>query len=253
MFPVYLKTKDSQPPDSSPYYTIARNGIFLTKSNWWVEVTVPVKQIAILEKQETEVNLKIPSIDALSFGKAWRFFQAIYKKHHSEGAVLLHYSTLHGWALSIPVQTVSFGHVSYAMTDRIPGYNLFGTIHSHSSMSASHSQIDVDDEAHFDGIHITIGDVDEKERFSLDAEIVINAVRCKLPLSFLTGVEELSSFQVSSLLGSFLKRERFSLTCPELADWEVPEEWVARVTKQKYFEISESSLYYLEKRDYEIK
>lgn len=46
------------------------------------------------------------------------------------------------------------------------GWALYGTIHSHCDFSAFHSRVDDADEKFFDGLHITIGNVDDKFSFS---------------------------------------------------------------------------------------
>lgn len=228
MFPVYMKKKGSTPPETVPHYIIAKNGTFLKKGNWWMEAVVPVKQIAVLEEQSVKLTLKIQPITALVLMKAWRFFQAIYEKHHSESAVLLHYSEKLGWELTVPQQSATFAHVDYKMTDRVPGYSFIGTMHSHSSMSAFHSGTDVGDEAQMDGIHITFGDLDEKERFSLDPEIVVNGTRFTLSLGYMGGVTQVTK-AVDSKYYYAAQHPKYTISCPELKDWKTPDEWIARV------------------------
>jgi hypothetical protein len=46
------------------------------------------------------------------------------------------------------------------------GYRVMGTIHSHSNFSAFHSGVDDNDEENFDGLHITIGNVNGDFSFS---------------------------------------------------------------------------------------
>lgn len=228
MFPVFMKKKGTVPPDSTPHYIIARNGIFLKKSSWWVDATVPVKSIGVLEVEVPGVTLKVKPIDGRIMMKIWKFFQAVYKKHISESAVMLHYSETLGWEITIPTQVVSFSRVDYQSTDRVPGYSFIGTMHSHSSFSAFHSGDDKGDEAQVDGIHVTFGDVDEKDQFSMDPEVVINGTRFSLPLSQLGGVKQIEQ----SLVGKFsymAAKPRFTIECPELKDWEVPGEWLAKV------------------------
>lgn len=239
MFPVYMKKEGTTPPETVPHYIIAKNGTFLKKGNWWMEAVVPVKQIAVLEEQSVKLTLKIQPITALVLMKAWRFFQAIYEKHHSESAVLLHYSEKLGWELTVPQQSATFAHVDYKMTDRVPGYSFIGTMHSHSSMSAFHSGTDVGDEAQVDGIHITFGDLDEKERFSLDPEIVVNGTRFMLPLGHMEGVtrvvEEGTDPTSPYYAYSIVRHPRYTVICPELKEWKTPNEWIAKVENKTVF------------------
>jgi len=57
--------------------------------------------------------------------------------------------------------------VSYDLSTLPPapeGFELFGTIHSHAGISAFHSGTDDRDEIHFDGLHITVGNLDKPSR-----------------------------------------------------------------------------------------
>lgn len=229
MFPVHMKKKGSQPPVAVPHYIVAKNGIFLKKESWWMEAVVPVKQIAVLEEQETGCKLKFPPLSAVMLAKAWEFFKAVYKKHHSESAVLLHYSDKLGWELTVPEQTVTFAHVDYKMTDRLAGYVFIGTMHSHSSMSAFHSGTDIGDEAQIDGIHITFGDLNEPDQFSMDAEVVINGTRFMLPLHLMEGVSVVEK-KTTRFFAYTPTVPRYTITCPELEAWKVPDDWMKKVT-----------------------
>jgi len=70
------------------------------------------------------------------------------------------------------------------------GYITVASVHSHCSFSAFHSGTDIADEEYIEGLHITIGDVDE-DHFSLVASIVSNRKRFKVdPLDFISGIDE---------------------------------------------------------------
>jgi hypothetical protein len=233
MFPVFMKKKGDAPPEVASHYIIAKNGVFLKKGNWWMDAVVPVKQIAVLEEQSIKLALKIKPITSVVLTKAWRFFQAIYEKHHSESAVLLHYSEKLGWELTVPKQSATFAHVDYEMTDRITGYSLIGTMHSHSSMSAFHSGTDIGDEAQVDGVHITFGDLNEAERFSLDPEVVVNGTRFVLPPEYMEGMKQVTEGTDSKLFRA-AQPPKFTIECPDLKDWKTPDEWIAKVEKKSY-------------------
>jgi hypothetical protein len=65
------------------------------------------------------------------------------------------------------------------------GTQLVGSIHSHGALSAGASLTDEADEADFDGIHVVVGDVDER-RPSYSAAIVVDGRRfgCRTSLVF---------------------------------------------------------------------
>lgn len=236
MFPVYMKKPGTTPPDANTYYIVAKNGQYLCKKSWWADAIVPVKQIAILEEQKAEIKLKLPTLSAVMLTKVWRFFQAVFKENNSEAAVLLHYSPTLGWEMTVPVQTATFSHVDYKMTDRLNGYVFVGTMHSHSSMSAFHSGTDIGDEAQVDGVHITLGHLNEPDQFSMDAEVVVNGTRSMLSLDFLEGVSvapEKPKNPVVKYLYPITAVPRYTITCPEMDKWEVPADWMKKVTKSR--------------------
>ncbi len=233
MFKVFMKRKGEQPPAETTHYIIAKNGIFLKKGSWWMDAVVPVKQIAVLERQEISLRLKIKPISAVVLTKAWKFFRAVYKKQFTEAAVLLHYSEQLGWELTVPKQKATGAHVDYEMTDRLPGYVFMGTMHSHARMSAFHSSTDIHDEAEVDGIHITFGDLDEDSKFSLDPETVVNGTRFALNLSHLEGLVEWGKNPAVKVVYVTTK-PRYTIECPEMSNWVVPDGWVAKVEHPSY-------------------
>jgi hypothetical protein len=165
----------------------ARNGVFLSIGNDWVDAIVPADQD--LAYQQPTFNLKIPFPGPEIFGPVVRLFHEVYKLHHSEAAVLLHFNMAEQtWAFTIPEQQVSAAHVAYEMTDRLPGHRCFGTMHSHGHMGASHSNVDTRDEANFDGLHVTIGNITKYPDFNMDAELVIRGHRFHLKPNQFPGI-----------------------------------------------------------------
>lgn len=230
MFPVYIKQPNSKPPETDVHYIIAKNGIFLRKRNSWIEATVPVKQISVLDEQPIGAKILLPNLPSIVMARVVRFFKAVYEKHKSEAAVLLHYSSEKGWEISVPPQKVTAAHADYDATERLEGYNCVGTMHSHARMSAFHSGTDIHDEAEQDGIHITIGDLDYEDCFSLDGEVVVNGTRFSLSNGFLEGLRE-----AEKRTWLFSKDKKFyAVDCPSLNGWVVPEEWMSKVEKKAY-------------------
>lgn len=236
MFPIYIKQPNSKPPKTDIHYIIAKNGIFLHKRNGWIAATVPVKQIAVLDEQPIGMKILLPNIPRIVTAKVVRFFRAVYEEYKSEAVILLHFSKEKGWETSVPAQTVSAAKVDYDPKERLEGYNCMGTMHSHPMMSAFHSEIDIPDEAEQDGIHITIGDLNDQDCFSLDGEVVINGTRFSLNHDFLEGLKEVKNKTVF-----FSKVKKFyAVECPSLNGWVVPEEWINRVEKKTYLYVYSS-------------
>ena len=231
--PVFVKAPGSAPPEHGMHYIVARNGLFMRVQNDWLDATISVKEFQAFEPETPRARLLLPAIDALVFAQVLRFFEAVYELHGTEAAVLLHYSKEQGWAFTVPPQKVSWAYVHYEMTERLAGYRCVGTMHSHGNMSAGHSGTDVQDEAAFDGVHITLGNVTKKSTFTMQAELVCRGQRFKLPVSQIGGVisptpqvTETEQFQ-----GRWSRNTIYSLTAIEqMETWTPPEEWFTRLT-----------------------
>lgn len=225
MIPVHLK-KPSDSPPTTTHYVIARNGLFLSKKEWWVEAVVPVKQIAVLDDQEVSARLLMPPLTTAVFTKALKVARRIYEISKSEVCMLLHYHKETGYQLIMPMQSVSPGRVKYDASERLPGHLPVGTIHSHGGLTASHSSTDHQDEIYWDGIHITVGDMASYPQFSLSAEIVINGVRFPADICWLEGLRRVPHSRL------------YLLDQHEGDQWEIPEEWLARVNQSRRLRFS---------------
>ncbi len=236
--PIILNTKDRADPPKGLHYIVGANGIHLHLDQWWVSATVPVQECTALESVETQISLRIPPIDATVFAMAVRFFAKVYKKHKTEAYVALHFSTEKGWAITIPRQEVSGAHVRAYPTERIEGFRLIGTMHSHGDMPAFHSGTDVRSEAEFDGVHITVGRIPSLPYLSVDAEVVVRGARRKLDHTFITNLEVYRPLRIH---GSLLERWKayqqmmpsHFFRFPHLAGWTVPDEWIEQVYAPK--------------------
>lgn len=233
-FPVFIKRPGAKDPKkSSVYYIIAANGPFLHKKLSWVEATIPVKRISVLEEQEMRVEVLLPPLPRVILAKTVKFFRKVYTEHRSEAIVLLHYNKDASlWDMSVPRQQVSSAAISdYDKSQRITGYECMGTIHSHAFMSAFHSDTDRHDEAECaDGIHITIGNVNEKESFSIDIEVAVNGHRFSLPPAWCDGVSAHICKNSYFCHTTFLRTKLFDVQCEEIKNWEVPDEWMQQVS-----------------------
>jgi len=193
MFPVYIYEKDMKLPTTGTYYVVAKDGIFLRKETGLVKALVKVERISFLEEILPWAKLKLPKIPTEILARTLLFFRAIYKKDASEAAVLIHYNALKGeYLLHCPQQEVSAASVHYALTKRYEGFQLVGTIHSHPGFDAFHSGIDKDDERYFDGVHLTIGKVDQPY-FTICGTVVVNNNRFPIePQELITGLVKVS-------------------------------------------------------------
>lgn len=127
------------------------------------------------------------------FRQVMKYFRDVYAKHKCESAVLLMVNIeTKDWEVLYPLQTDTSGaavtYIHPVITNNNPrisallknddaralqskvverynelferGYKIWGTIHSHCNFSAFHSGVDDADEMDFNGLHITIGNVD---------------------------------------------------------------------------------------------
>ncbi|MBI4142577.1 Mov34/MPN/PAD-1 family protein [Candidatus Uhrbacteria bacterium] len=196
MFPLYLKRSADDPPPEEPFAFIAgRSGFFFYKCCLVFRAVVPASEVPSLAPVQEEAEYLLPPVPAQLVAQVIAFFRAVYQQHRSEAILLLAYHPERKeFGLEAPSQTVTGAHCDHDMPVRAPeGWMYIGTIHSHGSMGAFHSGTDTHDEKFFDGIHCTIGRVDEPEvdivatvavsgrRFPQSVERVLGGVRLATP------------------------------------------------------------------------
>jgi hypothetical protein len=112
-----------------------------------------------------EAHYTMPAIPHIIIDKLDEFFRLIHAKHGSESIVLLTYDTTkegsEGWGILVPEQTNTATHCKYdpdSVVDLKEDHVMIvGSVHSHPEMPAYASGTDHDDQADFDGLHITYG------------------------------------------------------------------------------------------------
>lgn len=176
MFNVYLYDGKEVPKDDI-CVIVAKEGTFMKKKVGVMESIAPIDKVSFLPSIETMAKMHINKIPAQWFAKTVEFFRAVYDEHKSEAIVLPFYNEKTGqYRIIAPTQEVSGAAADYKRDNVIEGMTGIGTIHSHANFSAFHSGTDDSDEKNFDGLHITVGNVSDKE-FSLSASIVANGHR----------------------------------------------------------------------------
>ena len=107
----------------------------------------------------------MPPIPRVIVDKLDEFFRLVDAQHHTESIVILTYDTTKegsdGWGVLVPEQTNTSVHCKYD-ADSIAALKpdhvmIVGSVHSHPDMPAYASGTDHEDQADFDGIHITYG------------------------------------------------------------------------------------------------
>ena len=162
-------TKDGRRPQDGIRYLLAKSGVYKQVSNPFYTARVKVAGIGHFDDTTENVRLHVPKLPLALFRQAEAFFAAVYEKHQSEAVILLLANPVNGeWRIEVPRQQIRDGslHVAYDPASVIAsdGFEVFGTMHSHAGIRAFHSGTDDRDEACSDGLHITIGNLDEPAR-----------------------------------------------------------------------------------------
>jgi len=177
MFEVMIHNGQNSIPDQDVYYVIGKDGIYLKKNLGLIESLAPVKKIPGLEEVTCFATMSIAKIPGHWFAKVYEFFKEVHNQYKAEAVVLLFYNQdSKKYKIVAPAQKVSGAACDYNKGMNIKDMTMIGTIHSHSSMSAFHSGTDDTDEKVFDGLHITIGNVND-EFPSISTSIVANGFR----------------------------------------------------------------------------
>src|SRR5262252_5451425 len=183
MFPIYHMKKGLKLPEAGMYFVVGSNGIFVHKPSKVGRSLVPVEGISFLERVPSFIMPSLPKLPKRVVAQAVTFFRQVLHKHDSEAGVVIYYNAdKRDFLLWCPRQKVSGGSCDYDRNDSgqnepaLQGYNIVGTIHSHCNFQAFHSGTDVHDEELYDGLHITIGDLN-KEAFSMCSSFVQHRTR----------------------------------------------------------------------------
>jgi len=169
MFPISLSNEINDAPQS---IVLAGNGAFVKFTNNLYTTHRPLKdQLKMFDLPEVteSVQISIPTIPYKIFLTFLGFARKVYKKYKGEAVILLTLNhekpfEAENFKVRVPEQKVTGGHINYTVVTNEfdPGEFLVGSIHSHPSFGASQSATDSNDEINFDGIHITVGHIENK-------------------------------------------------------------------------------------------
>lgn len=153
-------------------YVVARDGIYKKVKTVLFEYLVKVGSKESIDGLAQTVPLaanvftKIIPKELLRQIEA--FFRKAYEKYSGEAIVLLYFNPdKKEWMVRVPPQKVLGMHVKYDASEapgELDGFYLASSIHSHAAASAFHSGVDDHDELEFDGLHVTIGNVNKSVR-----------------------------------------------------------------------------------------
>lgn len=201
MFPVYLKEDGFEEPDDPIYYLVTRDGLFQVKRTPLFHARTKVLGLSWLRSERESARLQLPPIPAALLAEVVGFFREVFRVHRAEAVVLLYFSQeTRRYEAKIPKQRVAGGHCRYEIGPTPPGLLRVGTIHSHASADAFHSELDDEDERHDDGLHVTIGNLDGEA--SVVCSLVVDGRRFPLGPSEVFGSERLDAAAVEAPTGS---------------------------------------------------
>jgi hypothetical protein len=261
MFRVFINDGTQEMPNDDILYIVGKDGLYLKKKLGIMESLTKIDGgVATLQPVEQMAKVHLPKIPADKTATTVTFFRRVYATHKSESMVLILYDPKTKlFILLPPTQEVSSAAIDYDRQLTVDGYLKVGTIHSHANFSAFHSGVDIADEKHFDGLHITIGNVADEE-VSITASIVANEKRFKVdPLDYMEGITQTREkskvttypsagaqvyvWKDGALVPKVNKQEkpktewkwdcRFKLTVPE-DQIQFNENWLGFVTKKTY-------------------
>lgn len=166
----------------SPYYVIANEGTFLYRATQIGTLLLkqkdPPASLGKLGYKDGVFNWTGEKIPRHIFEQATDFFRRIYGKHGTEAEVLI---TMHNdtkeFRLFVPLQRINGSGVKsiYEPSHIDRNYTIVGTIHSHCHFSAFHSGTDSNDASDMDGVHLTIGML-QNEPPEIVAMVAMNGV-----------------------------------------------------------------------------
>jgi len=186
LFPIVAADESAAENVALPAFLVARDGLYLRKRSMLGLSQVQVDGVAHLPAAREYLEYALPKVPAALMAQVVGFFRAIWARQRSEALVLLSWDGS-AFGLIVPEQRAGAASVRHRLdpTEVPSGISLVGSIHSHGALSAGASLTDEADEVDFDGIHVVVGDVDER-RPSYSAAIVIDGRRfgCRTSLVF---------------------------------------------------------------------
>lgn len=188
LFPVYILEPGVELPETGTYYILARDGLYMRKETGLITAVIRIPHISALQEVLPHAVLHLPKMSWRMTARMIGFLRAVHKRHGTEGLVLIHWNRVFGYHLMVPEQRVTTASVDYDKAFRFAGFQLVGSVHSHPG-SAGHSSTDQSDEQHFDGLHVTVGYLDERTH-EISSQVVVNGNRFPVPPPlYMDGVE----------------------------------------------------------------
>jgi len=186
-----------------------------------------------------ELHWKGSVLSLFLLQQAFEFLHRVYDRHKAEAVLRLFYHEEQDiWGIDVFKQTVSATRCDddcdpKAMGDWISaGWQQFGTIHSHGSMSAFQSGTDHKDETRNAGLHITVGHLD-REVLSFHARFTFHGLHYETDIVDWVRFDHESCVTGDSEVAQHLRRVESELLMSRRSSDIVErqmEDWLSRVS-----------------------
>jgi len=177
------------------YYVLAANGLFLVRNHAFFRSSVPAPSFpSELAEHRESFEPRFPRIPKDLFERIVAFFSAVAEAYGAEAGVLLYWDPAARALHAIPppqIATITRGYrgrgqpvgLHYEIPRWVPPtWLLVGDVHSHAQLAAYASSTDQDDEHHYPGLHIVVGEI-HREPPSFHVEAVIDERRFPLTIA----------------------------------------------------------------------
>lgn len=241
MIPIVVMDKNSELPAGN-CYLIAKGGVYLQKDTGLIKALVKINGISSLQEIKTVAHINLPIIPETITRAVISFFRTVFRLYNSEAVLLIYYNKDScEYLLLAPIQRVHYTGVSYVSESIPSGFNLVGSVHSHSDFEADYSMIDDENEKHFDGLHIIIGALHRKS-LSVSIDLVVNGNRfVQEPTTWLSGLNKIEIPTVHSMPASIsrsywlrFKNEIRYVLNNEDVNQQFPADWLKSVELSSY-------------------
>lgn len=214
---------------------------------------VPGLLTCMLEHEVTKTSARFtwsgPKIQPELWWQILAFFKWTYEDAHSESQVRLYVNhQTRQWAAWAFPQEAKTGMTSKEIDNEeakqqrekfkdSEGWLYFGTVHHHCGCSAFQSGVDADNESNQDGLHITVGNMNNPNKHDIHCRLYLCGNRFEPDMSWFWDVEDVLNLTPAFLrkflpesLGNQLARDAMCIPPPK--ETEFPAEW-----KANYIEI----------------
>jgi len=199
-------------------FLLGNGGIYRYNKNKLYSSIIKMDKFNSLVELKPGMSWNLPKLPFQILQETVTFFTEVYKEHSSESCVMLYYNfKTKKFKIGIPEQEVSATTIDYKDVPVYKGFDMIGSIHCHGSMSAFHSETDNDDEMDFDGLHITVGTINNP---TFACRYITNGMQKKIDIkdcvvmpSLLMKGNETYMDKVSKKTYNFSKSQSNTITC----------------------------------------